>query len=367
MPTILDKTMLGGSYDEEIKIYLDCDDDDVDIFYTLNNTDPIEHGIKYDRGDVSVERENRMRPGQQVLELGEIDGEGQYYTLRAVSFKDDMYSEEFKQTYHINKPRPSMPRANRAPGRYDTVQTVLLFPRTSREDVEAIYYTTDGTQPTIHSTLFDPDRPIQLRIGTTHLKAVAVSSEGKISNVLEVQYYCGGRSKSSMGEEDVIDDLRLYTTTREAFIASYGAPISEVEDGQDDDGFYTRLNYAFGHAAFFTRHEDESETAVLAELVFRSTAFAAPRGTRVGMRMDDVLNAFRDEGGEENAQGQRRLYKRDGGVLRILERTPEEANEYKISYYLPAKNRMYIELSYYITNGLVERIEWLQYRHALVV
>ncbi|MCL1796123.1 MAG: chitobiase/beta-hexosaminidase C-terminal domain-containing protein, partial [Clostridia bacterium] len=223
MPTIVDKGRLGGSYDEEIEIILDCDDDTVDILYTLDGSDPILNGIRYDRGDMTrepIDRQrtgrngvDRVRHGQQVLELLETDGEGQYYTLRAVSFKDEMYSEEFKQTYHVNKPRPSMPRANLSPGTYDTVRSVLLFPRTNKEDVEAIYYTTDGTEPTIYSTLFDADHPIQLRIGTTYLKAIAVNSYGKVSNVLIVQYYCKGKAKSSMNENDIIDALRLYQTT----------------------------------------------------------------------------------------------------------------------------------------------------------
>lgn len=356
-PTIRNKKALGGNYDKDIEVVLSCDEPDGQVFYTLDDSDPKEKGIYYPLND----------EGDGVVPIPMTEtGDGAIYILRAVCLKGDLYSEEYKQTYTINKPRPDAPKASRAPGRFETVTTVgLYYPdKKVAKDSIAIYYTTDGTDPSEKSLRYDESKPIQLRIGTTVLRAVAINQENKVSNISEYRYECGGKSKTSMVLEDVIDKLALFTTTQSDFVATYGAPQSEEPCGEDADGAYTLLTYPFGYAMFLDLEEIEGEP-VLVELSTNSTAFAGPRGTHVGMTKEDVILAYRDEGGEENAKGQRMLYKRDGGILGILQRTDEAGKEGTVTYYLPTRgSTFYIELCYHIKGGLVERMEWVTYRHA---
>ena len=80
------------------------------------------------------------------------------------------------------------------------------------------------------------------------------------------------------------------------------------------------------------------------------------------MRVEDVLSAFRDAGGEENTKGVRNLYTlnmTNTGALGILTRTGE--GEYHIGYYYHMDTGAWLELSYYSENGLITRMEWMWY------
>ena len=329
------------------------------VYYTTDDSNPKEFGALY---------VPRIVEGKDIgihLEEGT-------WRVRAVAYMDGMYSEEMVRTYIINKPIPDMPKATLKQGKYDSVKSVSIRgPKDS-----TIYYTVDGSMPTIHSRVFSSDQPIQLRIGKTTVKAIAVNVEGKISNMMEYTYECGGRTKRSMEAEDTVDGLVLHKTTKEQFIQKYGSPLSEKPDGEDKSGSYIKLTYSFGYAVFLTRKS--ADTAILAELSTSSSAFKGPRGTKVGVRMENVIDAFRDDGGEENSRGGRDLYRKTDGHLGFIILDEEEpgASEYepygllsdgggypncKVSYYLEVKSKQFIELTYHVRNGIVERMEWLRY------
>ncbi|MDL2317538.1 chitobiase/beta-hexosaminidase C-terminal domain-containing protein [Eubacteriales bacterium OttesenSCG-928-A19] len=357
LPSTPSVSQLGGRFEKEEVITLSTDEKDGVIYYTLDGEDPKESGILYQQATEGT-KDTEGTPAQeiQLLEGG--------WRLRAVVEKNGMYSKEQSQYYTVVKPSPDMPRSSLAPGKYDAVKNVSL--RATGIDTIAIYYTTDGTEPvyrieedgevTINGRKFE--EPITLRIGKTELRAIAVNSNEKVSNVLTVIYECGGRTKTTMTEVDVIDNLKLFETTRSKFEAAYGAPQSEQPDGVDGLGEYIKLNYSFGYATFLDTGREGREP-VLVELSTTSTAFTAPRGTRVGMRMDDVIAEYRDDGGEERTNGDRLLYSRTDGRIGMYTKLSE--TEYKISYYFKQTNGQFMEISYYTNNGLVERIEWLQY------
>jgi hypothetical protein len=93
--------------------------------------------------------------------------------------------------------------------------------------------------------------------------------------------------------------------------------------------------------------------------------------------MESVIDAFRDDGGEENSRGGRDLYRRTDGRLGFIILDEEDVgDEYepnnllsegggyvncKISYYFKIKEKQFIELTYHVRNGIVERMEWLRY------
>lgn len=328
-PTV---SQLGDRFSQPFELEISAEPG-ATIYYTVKGEDPLEKGREYTRPLYLTEGAWRVR---------------------AVAFKDGMYSDLQEQSYIINKPTPDMPKASLAPGRFSSPRNVYLR---AAEDVIAIYYTTDGTTPTRESKVFSEDEPILLRIGKTKIRAIAENADNKLSNEMVVEYECDGRTKDSMGEKDTIADMKLYSTTRANFEKKYGAPDSEHPDGSDMLGTYTKLVYHFGYAVFLDRGGDREP--VLAELSTNSTEFSGPRKTGIGTRMEDIVNVFRDEGGDTNANGGRLLYSLTSGRLGML--TKIDDNNYQVSYYCKLDNGQYIELTYVIANDLVVRIDWLRY------
>lgn len=348
IPTTPTVSVLGGRFDEPIEIELKTTEEGATILYTNDGSDPVEEGIPYD--------------AEEKIQLEEGG-----WRIRAVAMKDGMFSKEQAQNYSINKPLPDMPRSNLAQGTYDSVRTISL--RGGGNEPVTIYYTTDGTAPiyrveedgTIFSNGTKFEEPILLRVGKTNVRAIAVNGEGKVSNEMSLEYKCNGSTKASMTVNDGLDNLQLYNTTRSAFESNYGVPLTEHGDGEDVLGEYTKLDYSFGYAIFLDRHNDKEP--VLVEISVNSTAFSGPRGTRVGSRMQDVIDEFRDEGGEARPDGDRLLYSLTTGKIGMMDNTSEETGEdtHTVSYYEKQENGQYVALIYYVKDSLVERIEWVQY------
>jgi tetratricopeptide (TPR) repeat protein len=329
----------GTRLETEIDLTLSVEDPDAIIYYTLTGEDPKITGIRY----------------AQPIHLPEG-----VWKVRAVTEKEGVYGKEGTQTYTISKPSPDAPAPSLASGTYSSVRTVSLRAPAGVD----IYYTTDGTAPTQHSKKFIPGQPISLRIGKTVLRAVAFYAAddtfSKPSNEMRVEYECEGRTLNSMTDKDVIDSLSLYKTTRSQFIEKYGQPTGETPDGEDSEGSYTKLTYAFGYAVFLDR--GTGSEPILAELYTMSTAFQGPRKTKVGMRMEDVLSEFRDGGGEANADGGRQLYNlilESGKRIGMI--TKGEGDAYAINYYFEVGGDHFIQLTYHIRDGLVWAMEWLRY------
>lgn len=326
-------SMIGKIFTEEQDIELSAEEGET-IFYVLTDADLYADGIKYTGGQIHLP-------------------EG-YWKLRAVAVKDNMISAEQVQTYIINKPIPDMPSASPASGQYDRTISVTLR---AGKDAKAIYYTVDGTQATTKSKLYEG--PIQLAIGKTTLRAIAVNVDDIVSNEMSLTYECAGRSQYAMSEKDTVAGLTLFGTTRSAFEEKYGAPTNESYAGEDSLGKYTKLDYAFGHAVFVDRLNNKEP--VLAELSTTSSAFDGPRSTGIGSSMNDVLSAYRDVGGEASANGNRKLYSLDNNRLGMLTRVSDTA--YTISYYISPEGaaKQYIELTYHVENDVVTQLEWLRY------
>ncbi len=339
LTNILPKTpvpsQLGKRYDAEIDITVTCADEGAVIHYSLDNEDPLVKG--------------KVSTGNSVtLHLPKGS-----WRLRAVAEKDGMLSTELVQSYTIIFATPDMPTASLGPGTYSKVQRVTL----KAAEGEKIYYTMDGTRPTPeNSTLYEDGNPITLRTGKTVLRAIAVNPLDERSNELTREYVCQGNTGTSMLEKDVVDKLTLMKTTRDSFIKTYGEPTYIRPDGTDLLGSYEKLFYGFGYAVFLTRGEKDP---VLAELYFNDNTFQAPRKTKVGSTLEEVLSAYRDDGGEPSKNGDRVLYKITTGKLGMLEKLADK--QYKISYYTKLENGQHIELTYYTKDGTVEHIEWRQY------
>lgn len=329
-------SILGGTFTAEFDLTMSAEDD-AKIYYTTLGEDPTLEGTLY-TGPIHL-------------------AEGSW-RIQAVAAKGGMFSNVNAQTYVVNKPNPDAPKATLASDTYDSVRTVSLR---CGKDVVAMYYTMDGTAPTVESKLYEG--PIKLRVGKTTLRAIAVNVEGKTSNEMVVEYECKGNAGKAFNEKDIVDKLTINGTTRESFVSTYGQPSAEQDDGSDELGAYTRLQYVWGSAVFLDRQNGKD--AVLVELVTASPDMKYPRSTRIGMRVEDVLSAYRDVGGEENTQGVRNLYTMrtsNTGSLGILTRLDED--DYHIGYYFHLESGAWLELSYYSEGGLIVRVEWSWYMPA---
>lgn len=319
-----------GYYATPINLTLTTTTKDAEIRYTLDGSEPY-FGEVYDGGVYLDERDDP-------------------YVLRAVTVQNGKVSEEQTQTYFIRTAAPAMPKVNLASGTYDSVRTVSLR---AAADVVAIYYTTDNTQATAASKLYTGS-PIVLRKGKTVLRAIAVSASGKISNEMSVTYVCNGKVKSSLLEKDTFDGLTLFSTTRNQFEAKYGKPNSVLQGGTDSLGSYTYAYYDFGYVAYL-----DGDEQLLAELVTSSETFKGPRGVQVGMTLSDVIALFRDEGGEEDAEGNRVLYKLTNGNQGYMNKISEY--NYEVKYYTKLE-RDFIEFTIIFRDDEATRLEWLRYR-----
>lgn len=150
----------GSTVANGTKVNLISDVTDGDIYYTTDGSSPVSKG----------------RKGTTV----EIDGEpGTTVTVKAVVIVNGEPGIVATFMYRIQE-RPNAPAASPAGGTLTVATRVTLS-----SDVEKIYYTTDGSEPTKSSSLYS--EPILINRATT-LKAIAVSEEGVISDVAAYVY-----------------------------------------------------------------------------------------------------------------------------------------------------------------------------------
>lgn len=238
------------------------------------------------------------------------------HSLRAVAVNGELVSDELKGTYKIIMPSPQTPRANLAPNTYKNRQRVRLKPgKDNEKDTDiVIYYTIDGSPPDADSPIFDGN-DIILPTGRVTLKAVAVNQYGKVSNTLEILYKIEAKPwpLSAYTYEDVVNGLKLYSTTMTDFQKQFGEGKSQETITLPD---YTtecrKYTYDWGYAVM-TRIKSGW---VLAELYFTSQ-FKGPRGTGIGDTESFVTGKFRDMGQIASASGNRGLYMTSDGTGKI--------------------------------------------------
>ncbi len=133
-----------------------------DIYYTMDDSSPLDHGIKV------------TEPLQ--LEEGTL-------IVKAVSYnKIGVPSEEITMEYEITLPMAGAPIVNPSTGQYSEATEITV---TVPEGYRA-YYTLDGTTPTESSQLYA--KPIEMPVGNTIFSAVLVNSSGKTSDVTKRNY-----------------------------------------------------------------------------------------------------------------------------------------------------------------------------------
>ena len=339
-----------GRYNEEIDVTISIPEGQT-VYYSTDGTDPSESGLVYTAGTQIHIPEGKM-------------------TVKAIGFTENgTPSEQVTANYTVIIPTPAAPKANYASGVYKKAPKVTLRPgsedKKENEKIVAIYYTLDGRQATTDSTLYT--EPIQLPIGDSRLRAIAVSSNGKISYEMNVTYKVEGNLKNMFNSNDTFKNMELYKTGYKTFTKAWGAPESyEVlpqEEWYSPDMESYEAVFEWGRARFCIKTTGGSP--VLYALDTTSSKMTAPRTTRVGMDAEEVLGKFRDLGQAAlDSDGNRLLYNYNSANTQFGTYRREADGNYAIHYYYPIGDdkEIFVELSYYLDgNGEVARIVWQRY------
>ena len=157
-------SVASGTYDTPQSVTLSCETDGATIFYTLDGSEPSdENGIEYEGDAIAVSDDA---------------------TLKAVALKYGLApSAVATYDYKISVKTCEAPTATPASGVYDAPQSVALSCET---EGAAIYYTTDGSEPSVSSTKYDGN-PVQVS-GTTTIKAIAAKDGMNASRVAAFTY-----------------------------------------------------------------------------------------------------------------------------------------------------------------------------------
>ena len=281
------------------------------------------------------------------------------WNLRAVATNGELVSDELRGTYKIIMPSPQTPQCNLAPGAYKTRQKVRLKPGQENKDDDdiVIYYTVDGSIPDADSPIYSGE-PVQLPSGhTVTIKAIAVNSYGKQSNMLEVSYKIEAKPYPQTAWEikETIAGLELNKTTMIDFQSAYGEGVqAEMEKNTGFETECRKYEYPWGYAVMNL----DKKKWVLVELYFKdASTFKAPRGTGVGDPMDYVVSKFKDLGQVASASGNRGLYQldnqNDGKIL-----MQEDKKSYILRYRIRSEEHWY-NLEYHVNaGGTVTAVDW---------
>ncbi|MGN1369487.1 MAG: chitobiase/beta-hexosaminidase C-terminal domain-containing protein [Aristaeellaceae bacterium] len=349
-PTAPTLSHLEGRYNEEIDVTISIPEGQT-VYYTTDGTDPSESGLIYAEGTQIHIPEGKM-------------------TIKVIGFTDNgTPSDQITANYTVIIPTPAAPKANYASGVYKKAPKVTLRPgsedKKENEKIVAIYYTLDGRQATTESTLYT--EPIQLPIGDSRLRAIAVSSNGKISYEMNVTYKVEGNLKNMFNSNDTFKNMELYKTGYKTFTKAWGTPESyevlPTEDWYSPDMESYEAVYSWGTARFCIKTTGGSP--VLYALDTTSSKMTAPRTTRVGMDADEVLGKFRDLGQAAlDEHGNRLLYNYNSANTQFGTYRMEADGLYAIHYYYPIGDdkEIFVELSYYLDeDGNVARVVWQRY------
>lgn len=156
----------SGEYDDYVTVTIKANNQapSVKIYYTVNDGDPDENSILYENEIV-------------------IDSPGEY-SIKAVCINEyGIASSSVTREYSIVEGLPAAPEILEPSGDYNQNTMIVAV----AEEGCTIYYTTDGTDPTIQSKQYVS--PITMPVGTTNYKFVAINADGEMSEIVERSYH----------------------------------------------------------------------------------------------------------------------------------------------------------------------------------
>jgi hypothetical protein len=155
----------SGSYSHDLSIAIHCEINS-NIYYTTDGTVPDIHSTRY----------------QQPVDFF---GDGNAITISAIAIKQGYHSEVVTNNYSINYDRAAAPNFNTIAGTYNHNLEVRLSSPTGNA---IIYYTVDGTVPTMESQVYTSPFVVENDGSVLLIKAIAKSEQSKVSPV-SASYY----------------------------------------------------------------------------------------------------------------------------------------------------------------------------------
>lgn len=149
-----------GTYGDDIAIELEAEDE---IFYTTDGSDPREGGQPYEEPLV-------------------LDEEGSLEIQAVCRNEYGLYGEAAKGDFALEYGKPSKPKASPSSGSFTDSAEITL----RGEEGSRIFYTWDGTVPTMESQEYTA--PIPVPEGNNILSVILVDKHGKTSDVLKCNY-----------------------------------------------------------------------------------------------------------------------------------------------------------------------------------
>lgn len=313
-----------GTYEYAVKLQMACDDG-ATIYYTTDGSQPTIYSNKY------------VLP----IELGEG-----VFTVRAIAYRNDLYSGETHKTYTITFPTVPAPQFNSKPGKYAAGENGRKVINVTVPDDCTVYYTTDGSAPTVDSHEYDDG--ISLEPGSYTLRMIAVNSDGQTSSETSAEYQIIGELKAAFNDEDSFLSFRVDVTTQDDVNEQFK---KLLETTGDTSTFFTQ-HYNFGEVDFTVKSGVPLVTAVR----ITNSDITGVRGTKVGWSAQDVLDEFRNEQNEA-FNGEQVLYTLEGDQYGWIEYNSAGVMT-SINYMYVRNGSQLVELHYAIENSEVAAMEY---------
>ena len=133
------------------------------IYYTVNGLDPLEYGREY------------MTP--IILD------KGHHEILAVYRNQYGVYSEVAQSTYDVQGSNTDEPLVSLESGVYDSPQYITIM---NADELDAVYYTTDGSEPNTNSQLYT--KPIPLPLGDSRFIFAAYEEDILVSDYVYAEY-----------------------------------------------------------------------------------------------------------------------------------------------------------------------------------
>ncbi|MBO4374136.1 MAG: chitobiase/beta-hexosaminidase C-terminal domain-containing protein [Lachnospiraceae bacterium] len=157
-----DFSTLGGEYSEEVELTLTALDGNSEIYYTIDGSIPDETSEKYEKPLILTE-------GSYIISAVCVNKKG---------FKSAVISEEYTVTHEA----VSVPVIKPGEGKKSVPENI----RASADEGLGIYYTKDGSEPTLESERYEGEIPMPM--GKSTFVFAAADANGNLSESVSVTY-----------------------------------------------------------------------------------------------------------------------------------------------------------------------------------